>query len=199
MPSSSAAAATSPAPAGGVQTTIRPHAGCLRRDGAHDERRDETARHIDPDRVERQPAALEQHARLHLKRDVGRALRLVPAADAVGEREQRLARQRLGVAAARAAGSAPSNSSAHSRTAARRALDVGDDRHADHPLDRDDEDRRGARGLQSRQQPPDLGGRGRARARRPFRPPPAAARSGSAAARARRRAASDASGALNIR
>ena len=83
----------------------------LRRDGAHDERRDEVARHVDADRLERHPAALEHDAGLDLERDVGRPLRLVPAAHAVGEREERLARQRSGSATARA-GSAPSSSSA---------------------------------------------------------------------------------------
>ncbi len=74
-----------PAPAGGVQTTIRSTPGDLGRDGAHDERRDEIARHVDADRLERQPAPFEQHAGLDLERDVGRPLRLVPARHAVGE------------------------------------------------------------------------------------------------------------------
>ena len=70
-----------------------PHAGDLRGHDAHDERRDEVARDVDADRVERHPAALEHDARLDLERDVGGPLRLVPAAHAVGELEQRLARQ----------------------------------------------------------------------------------------------------------
>jgi hypothetical protein len=44
-----------------------PHARGLRRHGAHDEGRDEIARHVDADRVERHPAALERDARLHLE------------------------------------------------------------------------------------------------------------------------------------
>ena len=86
MPSSSAAAAIRPAPAGGVQTTMRRDAGHLRGHGAHDERRDEVARHVDADGVERHPAPFEHDARLDLERDVRRTLHLVPAADAVGER-----------------------------------------------------------------------------------------------------------------
>ena len=93
IPSSSAARATRPAPSGGVQTTIAPHAGDLRRHGAHDERRDEPARHVDADRVERHPAPLELDAGLHLEPHVGRPLHLVPAAHAVGEREHRLLRK----------------------------------------------------------------------------------------------------------
>src|SRR5581483_1724437 len=66
-----------------------------RRPRAHDERRDEVARHVDPDARDRQPAPLQPHAGLDLELDVARPLRLVPAADAVGEREQRFARQQL--------------------------------------------------------------------------------------------------------
>ncbi len=64
---------------------------------AHDERRDEAAWHVHADRPHRDPAPLEHDARLDLELDVARTLRLVPAADAVGERQQRLARQQLGL------------------------------------------------------------------------------------------------------
>ena len=69
----SAAAATSPAPSGGVQTTIRSTPATCAGHGAHDERRDEVARHVDADRVERHPAPLEHDAGLDLERDVGAA------------------------------------------------------------------------------------------------------------------------------
>ena len=51
MPSASAAAATSPAPDGGVHDDDPLDARGLRRHGAHDERRDEPARHVDADRA----------------------------------------------------------------------------------------------------------------------------------------------------
>ena len=69
----------------------------LRRDGAHDERREQPARNVDADRAQRNPAALEHDAGLDLELDVARPLSLVPAADAVGQRQQRLARQQLGL------------------------------------------------------------------------------------------------------
>ena len=98
MPSSSAAAAISPAPSGGVQTTIRRTPATCAGTTHITSVEIEVARHVDADRVERHPAALEHHAGLDLERDVGGALRLVPAAHAVGERQERLARQlrRLG-------------------------------------------------------------------------------------------------------
>ncbi len=65
-------------------------ARCPRRYRAHDERRDEPARHVDADRAERDPASLELDSRTHLEPDVARALELVPALDGVGELEQRL-------------------------------------------------------------------------------------------------------------
>jgi len=46
----------------------------------------EPARDVDPHRLERHPAPLQLDARLDLEADVRRPLRLVPAADAVGER-----------------------------------------------------------------------------------------------------------------
>src|SRR5581483_4343797 len=55
------------------------------------------ARHVDADARERQPAPLQQHPGLDLELEVVRPLRLVPPADAVGEREQRLARKELGL------------------------------------------------------------------------------------------------------
>src|SRR5204862_6490290 len=54
--------------------------GSLRRHRAHDERRDEVARDVDPDRLERHPPPLERYAGLDLEGDVRRPLRLVPAA-----------------------------------------------------------------------------------------------------------------------
>ena len=65
----------------------------LRRHGAHDERRDEPARHVDPDRFERNPAPLELDARLDLEPQIRGPLQLVPAADAVRERQERSRRQ----------------------------------------------------------------------------------------------------------
>ena len=83
--------------------------------GAHDERRDEAARDVDPDRVERDPAALELDAGRDLEADDPRA-----AAPRASGAPRRRARARLlghaAVGSARA-GSTPSSRSAHSRTA----------------------------------------------------------------------------------
>jgi hypothetical protein len=57
--------------------------GDLRRNGAHDQCRDESARDVDADRVERHPAALELDAGPHLEPNVGRPLALVPPANGV--------------------------------------------------------------------------------------------------------------------
>src|SRR5579862_4437273 len=70
-----------------------PNARRLRRDRAHHERRDEPARDVDADRVERHPAALELDARLDLEPHVCRPLSLMPAADTIGEHEHGVLRQ----------------------------------------------------------------------------------------------------------
>ena len=89
-PSSSAAAATMPDALRRRADDDPPHAGHLRRHDAHDECRDEVARHVDADGVERHPAPLEHDARLDLERHVRRTLHRVPAAHPVGELEDRL-------------------------------------------------------------------------------------------------------------
>ena len=48
-----------------------------------------------PHHSERNPAPLEPHSGLDLERDVGRPLRLVPPAHAVGQVEQCLAREQI--------------------------------------------------------------------------------------------------------
>ena len=84
---------------------------------AHDERRDETARHVDADRAERKPASLELDAGPNLEPNVGRPLRLVPAPDVARRAREPLPPGRPEPGLARA-GSTPSRRSAHSRNAA---------------------------------------------------------------------------------
>ena len=146
----------------------RPAAACrrrsadargLRRHGAHDERRDEVARHVDADRVERHPAALER------RRPARPRARCRPAAAprASGERGRRARAAPRAAASPPATARAGSTPSSSTRPLAHRLvaplLDLGDDRHRGHPLDGHDQDRRRAGRLELRQQPPDLGGR----------------------------------------
>ena len=81
-------------------------------------------------------------AGLDLERDVGRPLRLVPAANAVGERR---AAPRAAAAPARRRRAPARRRRARAPTCARPrrrlALDLRDDAHREHPLDGDDEDR----------------------------------------------------------
>ena len=197
----SAAAATRPAPAGGVQTTIRSHARGLRRHGAHDERRDEVARDVDPDRVERHPAALEHDARLDLerRRRRGRCASCQRRTRSASV-EHRLARQLVASAhGARGLGAVQLERPPAHRRRARAPSTSRDDRSRDHPLHRHDQDRRRARRLELRAAAARRPRPARARAPRPCPPRRAAARSARASRRSRRSRRAPPRGAFSIR
>ena len=139
----------------------------LRGHGAHDERRDEAARHVDADRLRAAPSARSSTTPGSTSSvDVARPLRLVPAAHAVGEREQRLAREqrparrRARAPARRRRARAPTRAPRRvaaladvARRSLRRSLI------ASHPLDGTSRIDDAPARLEPRQQPPDVGGR----------------------------------------
>ena len=89
----------------------------LRGDGAHDERRDEVARHVDADRLRAGPscARARRRARPRARRRAAAAPR---ASGARGRRARASPRAGAAGSASARAGSAPSSSSAQRRTAA---------------------------------------------------------------------------------
>ena len=160
MPSSAAAAATSSAPCGGVTTTMRSTPAACAGTAHMTSVETSDARDVDADRRERHPAPLELDARLDLERGCRPAA--APRASAArGRRARAPPRSGRSPPASRAPARRRRARSDHSRTrvvAARAARRRRSPRraHAEHPLERHEQDRRRARRLERGQQPPDV-------------------------------------------